>query len=168
MGFLEAVALGRNGEVERGLRADPAAIERWSEDGFTPLHYAAFFGHGEVARRLVEAGADVDAEARNPSRVRPLHSAVARGDVEICRMLLRAGADPDRRQQGGFTALMSAALHGERSLVEALLAAGADPAAASDDDRSPADFAREGGHGELAAELEGLAAHEDAPGGERR
>lgn len=152
--FFEAVALGRGDEVKRRLRADASVVGRWSGDGFTPLHYAAFFGHAEIARQLVDRGADVDAEARNPTRVRPLHSAAARGDVQVCRMLLGAGAEPDRRQQGGYTALMSAALHGNRPLADLLLGAGADAAVVSDDGRRAADFARQGEHEELAGELD--------------
>lgn len=150
----EAAALGRYGRAEEVLRSDHGSVDHFSADGFTPLHYAAYFGHPDLARLLLDHGADADVEARNPSRVRPLHSAAARGDVTICRMLLDAGADPDRRQEGGFTPLMSAALHGRTELVEELLSRGADPAVAAEDGRSAADFAREGDHAALASRVE--------------
>lgn len=158
--LLEAVALGERDEVERLLRADPSAVARRSADGFTPLHYASFFGHDEIARQLVEHGADIDAEASNPRRVRPLHSAAARGDLEICQLLLDRGANPDRQQEAGYTALMSAALHGNRALVELLLAYDADAGILSDDGRSAAEFAREEDHEELAVKLEAVASSE--------
>jgi ankyrin repeat protein len=148
--LLEATALGRRPLAEQLLAADPEAVARRSPDGFTPLHYAAFFGQAELADLLLRKGADVDAEAANPTRVRPLHSAVARGDLTICRRLLSAGANPDRQQQAGYTALMSAALHGNRELADLLLEHGADRAIQSDDGRTAADFAKEGGHSELA------------------
>lgn len=147
----EAAALGRVAVVRR--LADGAGLSRPNPDGFTPLHYAAFFGHPDAAAALVGLGADVDVEAANPTRVRPLHSAAASRNVEISRLLLDAGADPNHRQQQGFTALHSAALHGDRELVELLLEAGADPGLPSDDGRSAADFAAEGGHPELAERL---------------
>ena len=36
------------------------APRAFSADGFTALHFAAFFGKAEAARTLLEAGADVD------------------------------------------------------------------------------------------------------------
>jgi len=143
---LEASALGRADELRRLLENDSTAVAERSADGFTPLHYAAFFDRPEAAAALLAHGADVDAEASNPSRVRPLHSAAACRSLTVCRRLLEAGADPNRRQRGGFTALHSAALHGEAELVELLLEAGADPVISAEDGRTAADFAAEGGH----------------------
>lgn len=150
----EAVALGRRETARRLLEANAEAVHARSPDGFTSLHYAAFFGRGKLLKQLLEAGADVNAVADNRTRVCPLHSAAARGDADLCARLLEAGADPDARQAGGFTALMSAALHGNREMVERLLEAGADRTLRSDDDRSAADFAREGEHDALADALE--------------
>ncbi|MGD8327875.1 MAG: ankyrin repeat domain-containing protein [Acidobacteriota bacterium] len=146
----EAAALGRLEHAERVLAAQPDAIAARSPDGFTPLHYAAFFGRPDMVALLTDLGADVNAVADNPTRVCPLHSAAACADVESCRRLLAAGANPDAQQQAGYTALMSAALHGNRELADTLLAAGAATGIATDDGRTAADFAREGEHDELA------------------
>jgi len=145
----EAAALGDRERVEEHLQTSSGAMSSNSADGFTPLHYAAFFGHPEVVQLLIDSGADVDAEAGNASRVRPLHSAAACEDVESCKRLLAAGTDPNRQQHGGFTALMSAAMHGSQQLVHLLLDSGARRAIESDDGRTAADFAREKGHEEL-------------------
>ncbi len=124
VGPLEAAALGEETRLDPGARG---------ADGFTALHLAAFFGGAETVRALLEAGADPDADAENPLRVRPLHSAVASRDREAVRALLEAGADPNVVQQGGFTPLHSAAHAGDAAMVRMLLEHGADPAAATDD-----------------------------------
>jgi ankyrin repeat protein len=151
----EAAAVGDAGKLELALKEDPESISAFSADGFTALHFAAFFGRRLPANLLVLAGADVNAEARNPSRVRPLHSAVAGPDPMMAEILLAMGADVNARQAGGFTALHAAAKRGHTKLVHLLLRADADPRAAADDGQTAADLARAGGHEELAARLGG-------------
>lgn len=122
-------------------------------DGFTALQLAAYFARPEAVRLLIEAGADPNAVAENPMRIRPLHAAVAAGDAEVVRLLLEAGANPDVQQRGGWTPLHSAVMHGRGDLVELLLGAGADRSIRADDGRRPADLAREKGHAALADRL---------------
>lgn len=151
----EAAAIGDPGRLEMALKEDPEAIGDFSADGFTALHFAAFFGRRLPANLLVLAGADVNAEARNASRVRPIHSAVAGPDPMMAEILLAMGADVNAQQEGGFTALQAAAKQGNTKLVDLLLRADADPRLASDDGRTAADLARTAGHEALAARLEG-------------
>lgn len=127
---LDALELAAVGDAD-GLRG--ADLDVRAPDGFTPLHYAAFFGGPAAVRVLLEAGAPADADAENAMRVRPLHSAAARGDRESVRLLLDAGADPDPRQNGGYTPLHAAAHSDDAELVQLLLERGADPAARTDD-----------------------------------
>jgi ankyrin repeat protein len=108
-------------------------VQAFSADGFTALHFAAFFNQPEAMRVLLQSGADVNAAARNASRVSPLHSAAASGSVDCIRILLDAGANSNAQQHGGWTALQSAAKHGRTDLVELLLAYGADPNVSADD-----------------------------------
>jgi uncharacterized protein len=132
---LDALELAAVGDAE-GLGARlPAELSSRAPDGFTPLHYAAFFGGAAAVRVLLDAGADADADAENPMRVRPLHSAAARGDREAVRALLEAGAEPNPRQQGGFTPLHAAAHSDDAELATLLLQHGADPALETDDGR---------------------------------
>ena len=155
--IFEAAAVGRADRVEQVLDADPGRISAWTEDGFTPLHLAAFFRRPETARLLVERGALIDVVARNEQwQVTPLQSAAAAREEETAALLLERGADPNARQRGGFTALHAAAQHGDAPFVALLLAHGADPALAADDGRTAADFARDGGHPELAVRLSGV------------
>jgi uncharacterized protein len=138
----DGAALGRLEIVE-------AAHKRWGEfilndysrDGHTPLGLAAFFGHEDIARWLIEKGADVHAVSQNPMRVQPLHSAVAGNHTEIARLLLAAGADANAEQQDGFRPLHAAAQNGNAELVALLLEYGADPSLADARGRTALDLA---------------------------
>ena len=143
----DAAAAGRTRGLEELLEGEPALAHAWASDGFTALHLAAFFGHGEAVDQLLEAGADVNAVARNAElQVAPLHSAAAGAHSSIVVSLLEHGADPNARQGGGFTPLHAAAQNDDRESLEALLESGADPALANDEGRTPGDLARASGH----------------------
>jgi ankyrin repeat protein len=148
----EAAALGETEALAAILRVDPAAAMAWSSDGFTALHFAAFFGGPGVARLLVESGADIDVVSRNELKVAPLHSAVA-GRREVALLLIEHGASVNVRQRHGWTPLHGAADNGDGEVVEALLAAGANPTARTDSGMTPTESATAKGHNELAARL---------------
>lgn len=150
----EAAALGDAERLQSLLDAEPSAVTRYSNDGWTPLHLAAFFGHADAVRLLLERGSDARAVSINAMRNTPLHAGLAgpRG-MDVARLLVDAGAEVNARQHGGYTALHSAAQHGDTSLVDLLLDHGADPNQATEDGRRPVDFARERGHAEAAARL---------------
>jgi hypothetical protein len=150
----EAAAVGDSGRLADLLAGDPPAARARTADGFTALHYAAFFSrNADCARALLDAGAEPDAVADNDTDLRPINSAAGSGASEIVALLLERGADVDAAQRGGYTALHSAAHNGNEELARVLLAAGADPTRATDDGRTPADLAAEAGHAELARAL---------------
>ena len=151
----EAAAVGRTDRLRELLAENPDLAAAWAEDGFTPLHLAAFFRQPDAALLLVEHGAPVDVVARNRDiAVTPLQSAVTAGEEETTALLLARGADPNFQHGRGFTPLHAAAHHGNGRLVDMLLANGADRALADDEGRTPAAYAREAGHETLAARLE--------------
>lgn len=89
------------------------------------MHFAAYLGGVGPVRVLLDAGAHVDAVARNAMQVQPLHSAAALGDVEACRALLDAGADPNAEQQKGFRPLDEAPMTKNEPLAALLRERGA-------------------------------------------
>ena len=141
----EAAALGDVDRLRSVLDDDPSRATAYSGDGFTALHFAAFFGHPNAASLLIERGAEVDAFGRGWMTGTALHSGVSRLESEVVRVLLDAGANPDVRQSGGWTPLHAAAKNGDLVSVELLLAAGADAAARNDEGRSVEDLAIESG-----------------------
>lgn len=153
----ESAALGYLDRL-RALIVEPDALSALSADGYTPLHFAAFFAKPEAARILIDAGAPVDTVAQNESRVQPLHSAAAGRQVDICRLLIAAGADVNARENGGFTPLHAGAQNGDPETVELLLSAGADPGATTDDGRTAADLADAAAHPDVARRLREVAA----------
>lgn len=153
--FGEVIALGDRDRAQSMLDRDPSLRDSFTDDGFPALGLAIFFRHPELARWLIERGADVNAAARNPQKVAPLHAAASVADRDTMRLLLERGADPDAKQQAGYTALHSAALHGDRAMAELLLQHGAKRDVTSDDGKTPAMMAAEKGHHDLASWLGG-------------
>jgi len=75
-------------------------------DGFTPLHYAANFGHLGITKFLIEQG--VDPTAANKSGWTPLHCAAFFGHNNIAEFLIRHKADPKATTISGWTPLHQA------------------------------------------------------------
>jgi ankyrin repeat protein len=149
LGLFEAATVGDVAVVRRRL-ADGWDVEDRNDDGYAPLHLAAYFGQLEVARMLLERGADPNAVAANGSRVTPLHSAVSARHRDLAGLLLALGASANAVQKGGWTPLHAAAHNGDEAIVDLLLLRCADATRPSDDGRTPPDMADEGGHAALA------------------
>lgn len=141
----EAAALGDVDRLRSVLDDDPSGATAYSGDGFTALHFAAFFGYPDAVSLLIDRGAEVDAFGRGWMTGTALHSGASRLQSESVRVLLEAGANPDVRQSGGWTPLHAAAMNGDLVSVELLLAAGADAAATNDEGRTVEDLAAESG-----------------------
>lgn len=146
LNIFEAASIGCTERVAELLRQGPSLATAWSADGFTALHFAAFFGQEAIAVQLLEHGADAAAQAKNPMKVMPLHSAAAAHSLAIVRALLEHGAPPNARQERGWTAIHEAAQNGDKAMVELLLKHGADRLLANDDGTRPVDLAAKNGH----------------------
>jgi ankyrin repeat protein len=149
----EAASLGDVERLRELLGSDPSLATAFSADGFTALHFSAFFGGIEAARVLLDHGADVDANGRGWMTGTPLSSAASGRHCDVARLLLDAGADPDVRQAGGWTPLHSAAHNGDLEMVELLLARGADATATNDDGATVLSMAEQGGNADVTVRV---------------
>jgi hypothetical protein len=104
----DAVSKGYVVEVLKIIREHPKLINLPSSDKMksVPLHLAIQNNRFEIAKVLLENGADVN--ARNDHGMTPLHLAAQSGDVELAQMLLSHNARKDIRDHWGQTALMYA------------------------------------------------------------
>ena len=76
---------GVQAELDKG-----ADVNAKNESGVTPLLWAAWKGHKEVAELLIANGADVN--SKNDRGMTPLHQAALGGHKEIAELLLANGA----------------------------------------------------------------------------
>jgi NAD(P)-dependent dehydrogenase (short-subunit alcohol dehydrogenase family) len=102
-GFHQAALRGNLQAVRRYIEAGANLNAREPGGGSTPLLIAAMFGHPEVARALIDAGADVN--QKNNDGTTPLLTAALFAHPEIVRALLDAGADKSIRNASGATPL---------------------------------------------------------------
>src|SRR6266404_566987 len=101
-----------------------AGITNTNEDGETPLDVASRFGRLEIARFLVEQGADSMTKDKDGQTL--LHSASRHGDTGFVEALLKTGMDVDVRSTDKETPLVIASAHGKLDVARFLLERGAD------------------------------------------
>ena len=153
LGVFEAAMLDRADDVRALLANDASLARAYSDDGFTALHFAGYFGSTNTIAVLLAGGANIEAVTTNFLQNMPLHAAAAGGRIEATRALLQAGADPNARQHNGFTALMTASFQNSRDLAELLIAFNANVDLRNDEGKTAADVAAGLGNMELAARL---------------
>ncbi len=74
-----------------------AASLPFSQDGGSPLYFAAEKGNVEAVRELLKCGAEVD--KFNVHRATALHAASANGHAAVVSLLLAAGANIEQNKQ---------------------------------------------------------------------
>jgi len=84
-----------------------------------PLHVAAAKGHVDVARLLLERGADVNAK-ESVYDATPLHIAALYGHADVARLLLEHGANPSIRDKDGGTPLDVAREEGHEEVARVI------------------------------------------------
>eukprot|EP00299_Pterocystis_sp_00344_P015282 c7621_g1_i1.p1 GENE.c7621_g1_i1~~c7621_g1_i1.p1 ORF type:complete len:145 (-),score=21.27 c7621_g1_i1:45-479(-) len=100
------------------LIASGANINQKQEDGWTPLHYAAFRNCFDIGKVLIECGATLSEQDR--WGFTPLHRAAKLNHIEIAQLLVDSGADIQTRSKAGKTAIQVAKTFGSHAVYQCL------------------------------------------------
>jgi len=120
--LLATAATGDLNGVDALLRAG-VPLDGRDKSGRTALLVATLNNHPEIAGRLIEAGADVN--AKDNIHDTPFLYAGSEGRNDILRLILASGrAKLDDSNRYGGTALIPAAHHGHPETVRMLIVAG--------------------------------------------
>lgn len=104
--------------------SDGVSVNAKDPGGNTPLHWAAFRGHEEICRLLLQLGAEVDSP-NTTERQTALHWAATSGALACVHRLVQEGAAVDARDSRGYSPLLSAVQHDHSLLVHYLRTVGA-------------------------------------------
>ena len=114
-----AAALGEIEHVRQILDARPERIRETRPSGRRPLSAALESGHDEIARLLLERGADPNWAEPTAPKGRALHAASRAGKREMVELLLAHGADPNSAVDSSGNAVSAAGTAEVRALLVA-------------------------------------------------
>ncbi|XP_056142602.1 B-cell lymphoma 3 protein homolog [Lampris incognitus] len=103
----------------------PTCLDFRNFEGLSSLHLAVQGGWKDLAKMLLNAGADINA-MDNKSGQSPVMHAVESNNIDMVRFLIENGCDVNSQAYSGNTALHSACGRGQVDTVRVLLKSGAD------------------------------------------
>src|SRR2546430_14737575 len=110
LNLYEAATVGNARRLKTILGQSRVRVnEATKEEGFDPLGLAAFFGHPEAVKVLLEYGAGVNHKPPSRFANTAVDPAVSVDHAAVVRILLVAGANADVRGEGEYTTLHQAA-----------------------------------------------------------
>jgi len=107
------------------LKEEPGRLNQQDNNGKTALHHACSHNKDDVAKYLIEKGADLN--IKDQDNTTPLHIASAYGNLELVKILIKKGAKSiDEGASWGNHPLHLACQWGHPEVVKFLLDKGAD------------------------------------------
>jgi ankyrin repeat protein len=103
--------------VDQYLDRQPSLVHERGVHDLPPLYFAAIGGSVDVAKRVIEAGADVNARADAAASI---HGAVMSRKPEMVALLIAHDADPSARDYQGRSARALAEALGEQDIAKLL------------------------------------------------
>jgi cytochrome c len=154
--------LAQSGDLAAVAGALDSGADVNEVDGVSALYVAVEAGNIELAKLLIDRGADVNLPVK--FKRTPLYAAVFGGFPDLVKLLLDSGADPMQLAKSQ-TVLHVAADNGCLQCVTYLVQAGAEVNALTVNGIPPIHFAIRNGHDDVAAYLRehGAAPPDDAP-----
>ncbi|KAH9042197.1 ankyrin repeat-containing domain protein [Lactarius pseudohatsudake] len=143
-----AVLCGLSWTTKRLVNSRRQDIDAGHSRFGTPMCAALFAGHLEIARFLLEQGANANMESMLGET--PLQTFSSIDHLEVMRLLLDFGADANVCNSFGLTALHEAAIDGQYEVVRMLLQHNADVNTRGFWDFTPLHYASCQGHVEVA------------------
>jgi len=120
----QAVRDGNIQLVEKFLKNDPNLLDAKNEDAMTPLNLAAEKDQYEIAKLLLQKGADPLLGDNENSG--PLHLAAISGSKQIAELLMKNGVDINYTDINGMNALHFALSRRQAEVAKFLISKGAD------------------------------------------
>lgn len=140
-----------NAEAVSAALSNGASVNEIAESGASPLYAAVINQHYDIAKILINQGADIDYANPNAIGASPLMIAASRPNIDLVELLLDGGADIDKVDVNNDPAINWAAYYGYTDVVEFLLARGA--RTDFDGHGTPRQIAIRRGHQDLVALL---------------
>jgi hypothetical protein len=121
-----------------------------TEEGMSPLHFAASIDDAKAAKYLLARGAPIEDNKYGDLKMTPLRLATEDDHLAVVRVLLDGGANIEAIDRDGGTSLHRAAVKGEDKTVGLLLERGANPDARDKYNHTPLFSAAYRGHVKVA------------------
>lgn len=133
--FFSAIKKGDNDFIEKAVAHNTHYLSTTNKKNKTPLYYATYYKQYNIARLLLNKGANPNQICGHDSNT-PLYLAAKKGHLRIAKLLMRKGAYINKPNKHGISPLHVAAANNQSRIVNFLLQKHASPDQTNDNDGS--------------------------------